>query len=42
MAKQQTNGIYKPKDKVKGRATKRTSTNKNSKKYAKPYRSQGR
>lgn len=42
MAKQQTNGIYKPREKVKGRANKKTSTNKNSKKYSKPYSGQGR
>ena len=42
MAKQQTNGIYKPKEKRKGRANKKESTNKQSKKYVKPYKGQGR
>lgn len=42
MAKQQTNGIYKPREKRKGRANKKESTNKKSKKYSKVYRGQGR
>lgn len=43
MAKQQTNGIYKPRNKnKKGRASKSKSTNKQSKNYRKPYKGQGK